>query len=91
LYKKYDLISDQETAAAYGAVQKRKDLIDGSGDAVVLIQRDHPAYSSGFVQKSLGERIEVPQTIQEVLKPFDLNRPLAKTKEELVKILEQIQ
>lgn len=91
LYKKYDLISDQETAAAYGAAQKRKDLIDGAGDAVVLIQRDHPAYSASFVQKALGERIEVPQTIQEVLKPFDLKRPLAKTKEELVKILEQIQ
>ena len=91
LYKKYDLIADQETAAAYAAVQKRKDLTDGSGDAVVLIQRDHPAYSADFARRSLGEQIQVPQKIQETLKPFDLKRPLAKTKEDLVKILEQVQ
>lgn len=91
LYKKYELLADYETAQTYGAIKANKNLGDGSGDAVVLIQRDHPAYSADFVQKSLGERIEVPQKIQEVLKPFDLKRPLAKTKEDLVKVLEQVQ
>ena len=91
LYKKYDLIADAETAQTYGAVLANKNLNDGSGDAVVLVQRDHPAYSADFVRQTLGERIEVPKNIQAVLEPFDLKRPLAKTKEDLVKILEQIQ
>ena len=91
LYKKYDLISDAETAQAYAAVKAKKDLDDGSGDAVVLIQRDHPSYSAAFAQHALGEKIAVPQNVQEVLASFDLKRPLAKTKEELVKVLEQIQ
>ena len=91
LYKKYDLISDAETAQAYAAVKAKKDLDDGSGDAVVLIQRDHPSYSAAFAQHALGEKIAVPQNVQEVLASFDLKRPLAKTKEDLVKVLEQIQ
>ncbi|MBO7123915.1 MAG: threonine synthase [Treponema sp.] len=91
LYKNYDLICDQETAQAYAAAKLKKDLDDGSGDAVVLIQRDHPAYTADFVQRSIGEKISVPKNVQEVLAPFDLKRPLAKTKEDLVKILEQIQ
>lgn len=91
LYKKYDLIADPETAQTYGAVMASKNLNDGSGDAVVLVQRDHPAYSAEFVQQTLGERIDIPKNIQEVLAPFDLKRPLAKTKEDLVKILEQVQ
>ena len=91
LYKNYDLIADTETAQAYAASKAKKDLDDGSGDAVVLVRRDHPAYSADFVQHSIGEKIAVPQNIQEVLAPFDLKRPLAKTKEDLVKILEQVQ
>jgi len=91
LYKNYDLIADTETAQAYAASKAKKDLDDGSGDAVVLVRRDHPAYSADFVQHSIGEKIVVPQNIQEVLAPFDLKRPLAKTKEDLVKILEQVQ
>ena len=91
LYKNYDIIADAETAQAYAAAKIKKDLNDGSGDAVVLIQRDHPAYSADFVQHSLGEKIAVPQNIQEVLAPFDLKKPLAKTKQDLVKILEQVQ
>ena len=31
----------------------------------------------------MGERIEVPQKVQKALTPFDLKRPLAKTKEDL--------
>ena len=73
------------------AVKAKKDLDDGSGDAVVLIQRDHPSYSAAFAQHALGEKIAVPQNVQEVLASFDLKRPLAKTKEDLVKVLEQIQ
>ncbi len=91
LYRKYDLIVDHESAQTYGAVKANKNLGDAFGDAVVLIQRDHPAYSADFVQRALGERIECPQNIKEVLEPFDLKRPLAKTKEDLVKVLEQIQ
>ena len=91
LYKNYDLIADTETAQAYAASKAKKDLDDGSGDAVVLVRRDHPAYSADFVQHSIGEKIAVPQNIQEVLAPFDLKRPLAKTKEDLRLILEQVQ
>ena len=91
LYKNYDLIADKETAQAYAAAKAKKDLDDGSGDAVVLVRRDHPAYSADFAQHSIGEKIAVPQNIQDALTPFDLKRPLAKTKEDLVKILEQVQ
>ena len=91
LYKKYDLLCDAESAEAYAAAKAKKDFRDGSGDAVVLIQREHPAYSAAFIQRALGERISVPQKLQEVQKPFDLKRPLAKTKEDLVKILQQVQ
>ena len=91
LYKNYDLIADKETAQAYAAAKAKKDLDDGSGDAVVLVRRDHPAYSADFAQHAIGEKIAVPQNIQDALTPFDLKRPLAKTKEDLVKILEQVQ
>ncbi len=91
LYKKYDIIADEESAQTYGAIKANKNLSDGSGDAVVLIQRDHPAYSLDFARKTLGERIAIPQKVQDALKPFDLKRPLSKSKEDLIKILEQVQ
>lgn len=62
----------------------------GSGDAVVLIQRDHPAYSADFIQHTLGETVAAPQNILDVQKPFKLERPPIKTREELIKILDEL-
>ncbi len=90
LYKKYDLIADRATARAYGAAKLHGDLEQGAGDAVVLIQRDHPAYSADYIQHTLGEKIRVPENIREVLTPFELKKPLIKSKEELIKLLETV-
>lgn len=90
LYKKYSLVTDRATSRAFAAVKKTGNLETGSGDAVVLIQRDHPAYSSDFVRHTLGETISVPQNILDVQMPFKLERKAIKTREELIKVFDEI-
>lgn len=90
LYKKYGLTADRATARAYGAAMKNGTLENGAGDAVVLIQRDHPAYSEEFILRALGEKISVPENIAGVQKPFELKRPLVKTRAELVSVLDTL-
>lgn len=90
LYKKYSLVTDRATSRAFAAAKKTGNLEAGSGDAVVLIQRDHPAYSADFVQHTLGETISAPQQIVDVQTPFKLNRSPIKTREDLIQILDEI-
>lgn len=87
LYKKYGLVTDRATARAYAAAKTSGNMEDGSGDAVVLIQRDHPAYSAEFIQHTLGETVATPQNILDAQKKFTLGKPLVSTKEELAEII----
>lgn len=90
LYKKYSLVTDRATSRAFAAAKKTGNLETGSGDAVVLIQRDHPAYSAEFAQHTLGETVSIPQNILDVQAPFKLNRSPIKTRKELIKILDEV-
>lgn len=90
LSKKYGIFSDRHTASAYAAALAQKELTDEDGGAVVLVARDHPAYAKDFIQQCTGETIQVPEEIKAVQSPVNLSRPLAKNKEDIERILKEI-
>lgn len=90
LFEKYNRTADYYTAKAYAAALKNQDLIDEEGGAIVLIDRFHPAYSSDFIKETIGETVEVPDFIKAVKKPFELNKNLISSKEQLKNILMEL-
>ena len=90
LYTKYKLYSDRHTARAYAA-SKTHISVDTGEAITVLVARDSPSLSENFVQHTIGELPEMPDSIKKSLKQSKLARPLVKTPEELKKLIEKIQ
>ena len=90
LYTKYKLYSDRHTARAYAA-SKTHISVDMGEAITVLVARDSPSLSENFVQHTIGEVPEMPDSIKKSLKQSNLARPLVKTPEELKKLIEKIQ
>ena len=90
LYKKYGLYADPHTANAYAAALKRSEFVDEDGGAIVLVGRDHPAYSKDYIQHTLGETIEVPQRIADIMIPTPLSKPMVGTKGEIINIIDAV-
>ena len=90
LYTKYKLYSDRHTARAYAA-SKTHISVDTGEAITVLVARDSPSLSENFVQHTIGEVPEMPDSIKKSLKQSNLTRPLVKTPEELKNLIEKIQ
>lgn len=84
LFIKYKRYSDYHTAKAYAAAVKNQDLIDEEGGAIVLLDRFHPSFSADYINQTIGDKIEIPEAIQNLKKPVSLGRPVIKTPDELI-------
>lgn len=90
LFMKYGIFADKPTGQAYAAAKKRREMTEEDEAAVVLVMRDHPAFSSEFIRHTIGEAPEMPENIKEVLKPTTLNRKMMKTAEEVIEIFQSL-
>lgn len=90
LFVKYKRYSDYHTAKAYAAALKNQGLIDEEGGAIVLVDRFHPAFSASYIEKVIGDKIEIPEEIAAIKKPFTIGKPVISSKDELVKIIEAL-
>lgn len=90
LYKKYGIFAGLDTARSYAIVCERGQSVFNEEGAIVLCSMKHPFLSSDFCRHVLGEAPKMPQNIFDSLKQNNLNRPKAKTKEDLIKIIESI-
>ena len=90
LLMKYGIFADGETSGAYAAAKKHNEASDSEASTVVLVARDHPAFSANEIKHWCGEAPEMPEHIkilQENIKPKKIIKPV---KEELVEILKEV-
>lgn len=90
LYKKYKIFADRHTARAYAAAKVQNESSDMDEIATVLIARDSPSLSEEFVQHTIGEIPEMPESVKKSLEPTKVNRPAIKNSSELRKIIEKM-
>lgn len=90
LYKKYKIFADRHTARAYAASKIENAMLDEGESVTVLVARDSPSLSEDFVQHTIGEVPEMPESVKKSLEPINLNKPTVKTAEELKSIIEKI-
>ncbi|MCR5400935.1 MAG: pyridoxal-phosphate dependent enzyme [Treponema sp.] len=90
LFKKYGLYADRHTARAYAAIQSRQKSGESDGVTTVLIARDSPSLSDDFIQHTLGEIPQMPESIKESFAPVKISRPLIKSPEELKKLFDEL-
>ncbi len=73
LFKKYGVMTDSETSAAYAASEKRSDITADS--TVVLVEREDPSLDSQFLKHNIGESPEIPDKVKASFTPVKLQRP----------------
>lgn len=66
LYKKYKMLYDPSTAAAYATVKKRQDIIQADDGAAVLLSRYHPSLFSEQARLWGAEKPQMPDYLQEM-------------------------
>ena len=86
-YKRYGIMFDTATAHAYAAARERNIFPHQSGESLVLVSKDHPAFESDILSRICGEPPIIPEYLYGIDTPLS-NVPLIKgTKEELLNIL----
>lgn len=89
LFLKYRLAVDSDTAKAYACAKIQAAARDEEY-ATVLISRDHPSLSSEYVYHTIGEKVEMPESIKDARKKTSLRSPCIKSCEEIKKIIESL-
>lgn len=90
LYMEHKLLVSPQTADAYAAALKRSDLLEEDDGALVIISRDHPAFSSKQVRQLCGVEPDMPDYIKKILTPTPSGKVIEPTKEAVVSILKEI-
>ena len=90
-FKKYGYFLDEETASAYAAAKKRKDIVLEDDGSVVLIARKHPSMSADNIKYWCGEKVAVPENIAPLYVPKKAEKLIKPEKEEILKILNSLQ
>lgn len=90
LFKKYRVCADPHTAKAFAAALKNSELTQDDGGAIVLIAREHPSYFADYIKKTIGEVVEMPSNIKEVMQSVELKKPFVQTSSEVVSILKSL-
>ena len=91
LFMKYKRYAGYNTAKTYAAALKNQNLADEDGGAIVLFDRFHPGYSADYIKQTIGEKIEIPQEIENLRKIIKTEKNPVRTSGELIKILESLQ
>lgn len=90
LFMKYHIFADRATSNAYASVMSRKMLTDEDDASVVLIMRDHPAFSADYIRHTVGECPEIPDNVKKSLQKTELNRKFVTTSEEIICLLDLV-
>ncbi len=90
LFMKYNVYADQRTARAYAALQAYLKHGHADDSAAVLLVSAHPAHSSEYIRRTVGEQPAMPDAIKAVFAPSHLTRAPIKTADELRKIIEEL-
>jgi len=86
-YKHYGIMFDTATARAYAAARHRNIFKKRSGESLVLVSKDHPAFESAILSRICGEPPIIPDYLRGIDTPV-LDVPIIKgTREELIDIL----
>ena len=88
---KYKYYLDPETASAYAAAKKRRDLVEEDDGAIVLLARNHPALSADFIKFCCGEELKLPDQLIDIYKTVNSGKLIPAKSEELIRILESLQ
>lgn len=83
LYMKYKVYADKGTASAYAAIKQNQMEVYDEGGAFVLISQKHPSLDKDYCRHVIGKIPEMPENIASAIKPFNLNRKVISTKDEL--------
>ncbi|HPO01741.1 MAG TPA: threonine synthase [Treponemataceae bacterium] len=86
-WKKYGVMLDSATAAAYGASFGMQDRINSDEGTVVLVSKDHPAFESDKLRVACGQSPEQPDFLKLAREPIQGARLIAKDKSVLESIL----
>ncbi len=90
LFKNYRIKVSPQTADAYAASIKRNEMIEEDGGVVVLVSRDHPAFSAESIKEMCGEAPTMPSSIMSVLKKVDAKKVISPEKNQVVSILKEL-
>ena len=90
LFVDYNIMVSPQTADAYAAAFKRTEMIEEDGGVVVLISRDHPAFSADSIRQMCGEAPEIPANIAAVLKKIEPEKTIDAQKAAVVSILQEL-
>lgn len=94
LFVKYHVFADHDTASAYAAILKKKQMICEDDGTVVLVMNDHPSLSSDFIRKCIGEVPAMPENVKASLAALELKKPCidctAAADSEIIKIIQSV-
>lgn len=90
LFVKYKVIVSPQTAEAYAAAKAKASFVAEDDGTVVLVSRDHPAFSAEKIRQMCGEAPEITEEIQAVLKPMTSGKVIAPDKDQVLKILQEL-
>lgn len=90
LFVDYNIMVSPQTADAYAAAFKRTEMVEEDGGVVVLISRDHPAFSSDSIRQMCGEAPAMPANIAAVLKKIEPEKRIEPEKDAVVSILQEL-
>lgn len=90
LFMKYHIYADNDTASAYAAALKQKELIEQDDGTIVLIARDHPSLDKGFIRRCTGEEPLMPENVANSIRPTQTGKPTIKSIDEVIKIVEEV-
>ena len=74
LFSKYNIYADESTSSAYAASLLRKDLTESEDGSVVLVVKDDPSLSKGFLQQTLGEYPQMEANVLSSITPTQTGR-----------------
>ncbi len=90
LFMKYGQFFEPQTASAYAAAGKYRDMVSEDDGTVVLVSRDHPSFSSQMIKTLCGEAPEMPDHIRKLYEPVKPVKTVEPERTAVVNILHEI-
>lgn len=89
-FKKYGVFIDSQSANAWVATKFHSSFIEEGDSTVVMVSRNHPAYSVDKIKQACGEGPKIPDNIQNLLIKMKPLKTILPDKNEVIKLLEEI-
>ena len=90
MFTKYHEFVDLQTASAYAASKLRSDVTNDEDGTIVLVARNHPSLSQKEIKFWCGEEPLMPKHIKELYVKNQPKHKILPKKEEVEKILKEI-